>query len=58
MLRIMPTASTPTRPDWDVLYEVAAGQAGYFTTSQAHSFPLIHKQKAKGRIEKVRRGIR
>lgn len=57
----MPSALKPTRPDWDVLYEVAAGQAGYFTTSQAkeagYSLPLLHKHNARGRIEKVRRGI-
>lgn len=57
----MSTALKLTRPDWDDLYEVAAGQAGYFTTSQAkeagYSLPLLHKHNASGRIEKVRRGI-
>jgi predicted transcriptional regulator of viral defense system len=53
--------ATPTKPDWQALYDVAAAQEGLFTTQQAaaagYSDPLLaHHQKA-GRITRIRRGI-
>jgi len=48
-------------PDWDKLYQVAAGQSGYFTRSQAgeagYSGPLLFKYMKKNRIERVGWGI-
>lgn len=50
-----------TRPRWDDLYEVAAGQAGHFTTAQAadagYSPPLLHKYLANGKVTRIRRGV-
>lgn len=48
-------------PDWDRLYEIAAGQAGLFTTKQAAEAGyspqlLIHHIHA-GKVIRVRRGI-
>jgi predicted transcriptional regulator of viral defense system len=51
----------PAAPSWSRLYEIAAAQAGYFTTQQAaeagYSSPLLHKHIKAGRIHRVRRGI-
>jgi predicted transcriptional regulator of viral defense system len=50
-----------TAPNWDLLYEAAAGQGGYFTTQQAadagYSVQLLKKHLAAGRLKRVRRGI-
>lgn len=50
-----------SRPDWDRLYEVAAGQAGYFSTAQAaqsgYSVPLLIKHMTGGRVVRVIRGV-
>ena len=50
-----------SNPDWDRLFETAAGQAGYFTTQQAAEAGyspqlLVHHVRA-GRVVRVRRGI-
>ena len=49
------------KPDWDVLYEIAASQDGYFTTRQAaeagYSRPLLARHLGSGRISRARRGI-
>jgi hypothetical protein len=49
------------KPDWDRLFEVAAGQAGYFTTSQAaaagYSTQLLRKHVHAGRVIHPHRGI-
>lgn len=49
------------RPDWDALYEVAAEQAGHFTTRQAakvgFSTHLLYGHIRAGRIVRVRRAI-
>jgi len=51
----------PLRPDWNRLYEIAAGQEGHFTTAQAagagYSPQLLAKHLAGARILHVRRGI-
>ena len=48
-------------PDWDHLFEIAAGQAGYFTTKQAagagYSTHLLRKHIHAGRVARSRRGI-
>lgn len=51
----------PHRPDWDRLFELAAGQDGLFTTQQAAEFGyspqlLVHHVQA-GRVRRVRRGV-
>ncbi len=52
---------TTTGPSWQDLYEVAAAQAGHFTTVQAaesgFSPPLLHKYLNNGRVHRVRRGV-
>jgi predicted transcriptional regulator of viral defense system len=49
------------RPDWDRLFEVAAGQSGYFTTKQAadagYSTHLLRKHIHAGRVTRAQRGI-
>ena len=51
----------PSSPSWDLLYELAASQSGYFTTAQAaeagYSPPLLHKYLANGKISRERRGV-
>jgi predicted transcriptional regulator of viral defense system len=51
----------PTRPDWDLLFEVAAGQEGLFTTQQAagagFSPQLLVYHVRTGRITRVWRGV-
>ena len=53
--------TTSDKPDWDRLFEVAAGQAGYFTTQQAadagYSSQLLLKHIRAGRVTRTRRGI-
>ncbi|MCE9635656.1 MAG: type IV toxin-antitoxin system AbiEi family antitoxin domain-containing protein [Planctomycetes bacterium] len=48
-------------PSWDILYEVASAQDGYFTTRQAadagYSTQLLGKHTRAGRVLRVRRGI-
>jgi predicted transcriptional regulator of viral defense system len=48
-------------PSWDRLFEVAAGQSGYFTTSQAaeagYSTQLLRKHILAGRVMRSQRGI-
>ncbi|MBC7172780.1 MAG: type IV toxin-antitoxin system AbiEi family antitoxin domain-containing protein [Polyangiaceae bacterium] len=48
-------------PDWDRLFEVAAGQSGYFTTKQAadagYSTHLLRKHIHAGRVTRAQRGI-
>jgi len=49
------------QPDWNVLFEIAASQDGYFTTRQAadagYSRPLLARYLANGKVERVRHGI-
>ncbi len=48
-------------PDWDRLFETAAGQAGYVTTTQAaeagYSTHLLRKHRHAGRVTRPQRGI-
>lgn len=48
-------------PDWDRLYELAAAQAGLFTTQQAaevgYSSQLLRHHLGSGRLVRARRGI-
>jgi predicted transcriptional regulator of viral defense system len=52
---------TPGQPDWDRLFERAAGQAGLFTTQQAaeagYSPQLLVHHVHGGRVVRVHRGI-
>jgi predicted transcriptional regulator of viral defense system len=54
-------AASGTRPDWTRLYEVASGQAGYFTAKEAaeagFSLPLLQHHLDAGRVERAQRGI-
>lgn len=54
-------STIPTRPEWDRLYETAAGQSGYVTTKQAaeagYSTQLLRKHIRAGRIARPQRGI-
>jgi predicted transcriptional regulator of viral defense system len=53
--------SLGTRPHWDLLYETAGAQDGYFTTRQAagagYSSQLLLKHIRAGRVARTRRGI-
>lgn len=53
--------ATPNRPDWNRLYEIAAGQEGLFTTQQAaeagYSSQLLVHYVNSGRAVRMRRGI-
>jgi predicted transcriptional regulator of viral defense system len=55
------TSPSGAAPDWDRLYEIAAGQGGYVTNEQAaaagYSLPLVQFHIAKGRLERARRGV-
>lgn len=57
----MEVAPLPDTPVWDLLYETAAAQEGYFTTRQAadagYSSQLLLKHIRAGRIARTRRGI-
>lgn len=50
-----------SKPDWDRLFEIAAAQAGYFTTQQAahagYSTHLLFKHIHSGRVTRASRGI-
>jgi predicted transcriptional regulator of viral defense system len=50
-----------TKPDWDLLFETASAQEGYFTTQQAaeagYSSQLLLKHIRAGRVTRMRRGI-
>ena len=56
----MPGSSAPS-PDWDQLFEMAAGQDGLFTTKQAaqagYSPQLLSHHAGAGRIARIRRGV-
>jgi predicted transcriptional regulator of viral defense system len=49
------------KPNWDLLFETASAQEGYFTTRQAakagYSSQLLLKHIRAGRVERTRRGI-
>jgi len=51
----------PSKPDWDLLFETAGAQDGYFTTRQAadagYSSQLLLKHIRAGRVTRERRGI-
>jgi predicted transcriptional regulator of viral defense system len=53
--------SRPKGPDWDRLFDLAAGQDGLFSTSQAgeagYSPQLLQKHLGAGRVRRVRRGV-
>jgi len=53
--------SDSIRPNRDRLFEIAVGQAGYFTTKQAqeagYSTHLLRKHAHAGRVARSRRGI-
>jgi predicted transcriptional regulator of viral defense system len=55
------TPSESRAPDWDRLFEIAAGQAGYVTTKQAaeagYSTHLLRKHIHAGRVTRLHRGI-
>jgi predicted transcriptional regulator of viral defense system len=50
-----------TKPNWDLLFETASAQEGYFTTRQAaeagYSSQLLLKHVRAGRVARTRRGI-
>ena len=53
--------SLSTSPDWDLLFEIALGQDGLFTTEQAaeagYSPQLLAHHLGSGNITRVRRGV-
>jgi len=55
------TTAEAKRPDWDRLFETAAGQSGYVTTKQAaeagYSTHLLRKHIHAGRVTRPQRGI-
>jgi len=55
------SAPPPTSPDWDRLFELAASQAGHFTTQQAadvgYSAQLLAHHAVAGRLRRLRRGL-
>ena len=54
-------ARSPSKPDWDRLFETAGAQGGYFTTRQAaeagYSTQLLLKHIHAGRVARTQRGI-
>jgi predicted transcriptional regulator of viral defense system len=50
-----------SKPNWDLLYETAGAQEGYFTTRQAgeagYSPQLLLKHIRRGRVARTRRGV-
>jgi predicted transcriptional regulator of viral defense system len=54
-------AASGTHPDWNRLYELASGQAGYFTAKEAgnagFSLPLLQHHLDAGRVERSQRGV-
>ena len=55
------STAPPSSPDWDRLFELAASQAGHFTTQQAagvgYSAQLLVHHAVVGRLRRVRRGV-
>jgi len=55
------STTVAARPDWDRLYQVAAGQRGLFTTRQAeragYSPQLLNHHSQAGRVRRLRRGV-
>ena len=55
------SGETPSKPEWDRLYETAGAQDGHFTTQQGadagYSSQLLLKHIRGGRVARVRRGI-
>lgn len=53
--------SSAKKPDWDILFETASAQGGYFATGQAaqagYSTQLLLKHIRAGRVVRTRRGI-
>jgi predicted transcriptional regulator of viral defense system len=51
----------PGKPSWDLLYQIAAAQRGYFTTQQAeqagYSSQLLLKYLKNGRVTRTRRSV-
>jgi predicted transcriptional regulator of viral defense system len=54
-------SSSAQNPNWDLLFETASAQEGYFTTRQAaeagYSTQLLLKHSRAGRVTRMRRGI-
>jgi predicted transcriptional regulator of viral defense system len=54
-------ATSGAHPDWNRLYELASGQAGYFTAREAgeagFSLPLLPHHLDAGRVERSQRGV-
>lgn len=54
-------AASGSVPDWGQLFELASGQAGYFTAAEASeagfSLPLLQHHLEAKRIERVQRGV-
>jgi predicted transcriptional regulator of viral defense system len=50
-----------SKPSWDLLFETASAQEGYFTTRQAaeagYSSQLLLKHLRAGRVARAQRGI-
>ena len=55
------STAPPSLPDWDRLFELAASQAGHFTTQQAagvgYSAQLLAHHAVVGRLRRLRRGV-
>ena len=55
------STAPPSSPDWDRLFELAASQAGHFTTQQAaavgYSAQLLAHHAVVGRLRRLRRGV-
>ena len=55
------SGAAPRKPDWHMLYALASGQLGYFTTKQAacagYSSQLLAKHVRAGRVARVQRWI-
>jgi predicted transcriptional regulator of viral defense system len=51
----------PSNPSWDHLFDLAAGQEGLFSTTQAaeagYSPQLLQKHLRAGRVRRIRRGV-
>lgn len=55
------STAPPSSPNWDRLFELAASQAGHFTTQQAaevgYSAQLLAHHAVVGRLRRLRRGV-